>query len=40
VDGAPLALFSLARIVTERYGGTLAIDLYSIPTAGLETLGK
>jgi hypothetical protein len=40
VDGAPLALFSLARIVTERYGETLAIDLYSIPTAGLETLGK
>jgi hypothetical protein len=40
VDGAPLALFSLARIVTERYGETLAIDIYSIPTAGLETLGK
>jgi hypothetical protein len=40
VDGAPLALFSLARIVTERYGETLAIDLYSIPTAGLETLEK
>jgi hypothetical protein len=42
VDGVQTAtaLFSLARIVTERYSETLAIDLYSIPTAGLETLGK
>ncbi len=40
VDGAPLALFSLARIVAETYSETLAIDLYSIPTADLETLGK
>jgi hypothetical protein len=40
VDGAPLALFSLARIVTERYSETLAIDVYSIPAADLESLGK
>jgi hypothetical protein len=40
VDGAPLALFSLARIVADTYSETLAIDLYSIPTADLETLGK
>jgi hypothetical protein len=40
VDGQPLALFSLARIVTERYSETLAIDVYSIPAADLETLGE
>jgi len=40
VDGQPLALFSLARIVTDRSSESLAIDLYSIPAADLESLGK
>lgn len=39
IDGTPLALFSLKRIVREKESGFLAMDVYSIPAAGLETLG-
>jgi hypothetical protein len=31
---------AVSRIVTERYSETLAIDVYSIPAADLESLGK
>ncbi|MBE3064713.1 MAG: hypothetical protein IMZ69_06810, partial [Spirochaetes bacterium] len=42
IDGiqTATALFSLARIVTDRSSESLAIDLYSIPAADLESLGK
>jgi hypothetical protein len=40
VNGIPTVIFSLARIVSENYSRTLSLDLYSIPTADLETLGK
>lgn len=39
LDGVPLALFTLARTITEKDSQDRAIDVYSIPAAGLETLG-